>query len=86
MKPQNSFLKEIRAWPEEGRKLLAGALFLISIAVMFVLWSQGVTQNLSAISRSTEQTVEDPYNETPEAPGPLIGIAQTLGSIREFFR
>lgn len=86
MKPKNNFFKEIHSWPEEARRLLAGALFLISIVLVFVLWRQGVTNDLSSISQATGQVPEKRYDETYTPPRPLVGIAETLGAIKEIFK
>ena len=86
MKPKNNFLKEVHSWPEEARRVLGGALFLISAVLVFILWRQGVAYDLSSISRESKQASEKRYDETYAPPRPLVGIAETLGSIKEIFR
>ncbi len=73
-------------WPEEARRLLAGTLFLISIVLVFVLWRQGVTGDLSSISQIQQQVSEKRYDETPEPPRPLAGIVETLGAIKNLLK
>lgn len=80
---------DVRGWPEEGRRVVAEAFFLIFAILLFVLWSENLGKNLSAISQANIQTVtktEESYDETSKIPGPLVGIAETLGAIKEIFK
>lgn len=92
MKLENNFLKNLRAWPEEGRVGLAVILFLISALAVFALWRTDLSRRLASFSTGepsvAETTRNHPktyYNETPAALGPLVGIGETLLSVGTIF-
>ena len=88
MKQENNYLSRLYSWPEEIRVTVAVVLFLVSVAVLFILWRAEVSSTLtllleeSSIATPPAQVI-DRKQET--APGPLFGISETLLSVGTIF-
>src|SRR3989338_10095517 len=89
MKQLSDFLEKIRSLPEEGRKLLAIILFVLSAMLIFFVWSASMSSRISSVIQEkplASQTPEAVRQERPQeeetALGPLAGVTESLRSIK----
>lgn len=83
MKRLQSLLESIRSLPEEGRRLLAGISFIISVLVVFSLWGAHLSYRLEKIPSGTAVAVFEPEEgeKSDETFGPAKGLAESFRSL-----
>lgn len=99
MKSILRIIEIVRNWPEEVRRLVAGAILVCAAIFMFFSWGASTSSRLADLSSdgvspmfdaggtaaiSPEIMAQFP-SEAREVVGPLAGIAESVKSSAEFF-